>query len=121
MQLVTDMILPRLPLEDPGFTADPTARLEAARAEHPWLARCDSGVVVHGYQAARDLMQMDEVMGPAYDLVVSVYDAEDSDWTRFMTTQVANRTGPDHSRLRGAVAHAGQSYSHRHRDGCAPP
>ncbi len=106
MQLVTDMILPSLPLEDPGFTADPTARLEAARAEHPWLARCDSGVVVHGYQAARDLMQMDAVMGPAYDLLVSVYGAEDSDWTRFMTTQVANRTGPDHSRLRGAVAHA---------------
>jgi cytochrome P450 len=106
MQSVTDMALPVLPLEDPAFTADPTARLEAARAEHPWLARCDSGLVVHGYQAAKDLMLMDDKMGPAYDLLVAVYGAEDNDWARFMTKQVANRVGPEHSRLRGSVAHA---------------
>ena len=105
-QIVTEMTLPHLPVEDPSFAADPTAILEAARARHPWLARSDSGIVVHGYQAAKDLMAMDDKMGPAYDMLVSIYGAEEQDWTRFMTTQVANRTGAEHSRLRGSVAAA---------------
>ena len=38
--------LPLLPIDTPEFSADPQPFLEAARAQHPWLARFTQGYVV---------------------------------------------------------------------------
>ncbi len=104
--LVTEMPLPTLAIEQPAMSANSTPGLEAARREHPWLARSDSGLVVHGYEAARDLMMMDDKMIPSFDMMTTIYGSDGGDWTRFMVEQLANRTGADHSRLRNSVAAA---------------
>lgn len=67
MQIVTDLVLPHLPLEDPSFAVDPMPYIEAARRQHPWLAKCDFGYVVHEYQAIRDLSYMDDKFRPSMD------------------------------------------------------
>ena len=67
MQIVTDLVLPHLPLEDPSFAVDPMPYIEAARRQHPWLAKCDFGYVIHEYQAIRDLSYMDDKFRPSMD------------------------------------------------------
>src|ERR1700756_4189886 len=106
MRRLSELDLPELPIDGAEFSADPMRFLEPARRQHPWLAKFSKGYVVHGYEAARDLLYMDEKMGPHFSGLVEYYGAEDSDWGRFMRDQVATTYGPRHDRLRASVAAA---------------
>ena len=59
--------------------------LEPARARHPWLARFSKGYVVHGLEAARDLLYLDDRMGPHFAGLIEHYGAEETDWGRSWT------------------------------------
>lgn len=106
MRQLAELDLPELPIDGAEFSADPMPFLEAARQRHPWLARFSKGYVVHGYEAAHQLLYMDEKMGPHFSGLVEYYRAEDTDWARFMRDQVATTYGPRHDRLRASVAAA---------------
>ena len=60
LELLTENPIPTMPVETPEFSAKPWPYLEAARREHPWLARFSLGYIVHGYQACCDLLADDE-------------------------------------------------------------
>jgi cytochrome P450 len=117
MPLVSDLDLPELPIEGAEFSADPMRFLEPARARHPWLARFSKGYVVHGLEATRTLLYRDDRMGPHFSGLVEYYDAEDTDWGRFMRDQVATNSGPRHDRLRASVAAA---FTPRHANRTRP-
>lgn len=115
--LVSDLDLPELPIETAEFSANPMRFLEPARAKHPWLAKFSKGYVVHGLEAARELLYMDDRMGPHFSGLVEYYDAEGTDWARFMRDQVATNSGPRHERLRRSVATA---FTPRHANRTRP-
>jgi cytochrome P450 len=117
MPLASDLDLPELPLESAEFSADPMRFLEPARARHPWLARFSKGYVVHGLEAARELLYRDDRMGPHFSGLIEYYGAEDTDWARFMGDQVATISGPRHDRLRRSVAAA---FTPRHANAMRP-
>ncbi len=98
--------LPVLPVETPQFAENPNPYLEAARREHPWLARFSQGYVVHGYQALCDLFQDDENLVQGLGAVVDFYGVRGTMWARFMEEIVISRSGPAHARLRSSVARA---------------
>lgn len=98
--------LPTLPVETPEFSADPDPFLEAARREHPWLARFSQGYVVHGFEAAFDLFADDENLVPGLGSVVDFYGVRGTMWARFMEEIVISQSGPTHARLRASVASA---------------
>lgn len=106
MRRLSEIDLPELPIDGMEFSADPMRFLEPARRRHPWLARFSKGYVVHGYEAAHDLLYMDDRMGPHFAGLIEYYGAEDTDWARFMRDQVATTYGPRHDRLRASVAAA---------------
>lgn len=106
MDTVAETSLPVLPVETPEFSADPDRFLEAARREHPWLARFSQGYVVHGYQACADLMADDRNLICGFGPVIDFYGVRGSMWARFMEEIVISQSGPAHARLRGSVAHA---------------
>ena len=60
MSSVTELPLPFLAMEEPGFAADPFPQFAAARAQHPWLAKSAFGYVVTEYSAIKDLLSMDD-------------------------------------------------------------
>ena len=101
-----DLDLGFMPIEDPDFAKDPYPATAAARARHPWLARCEVGYVVHGYQAIKDLMWMDDRLRTSNDAVVAIMGAGDTRWGQHINRQILARSGPDHARLRGSVAEA---------------
>lgn len=115
--LAADLDLPDLPIESAEFSADPMRFLEPARVRHPWLARFSKGYVVHGLEAARELLYMDDRMGPHFSGLVEYYGAEDTDWGRFMRDQIATNSGPRHARLRASVAAA---FTPRHANRTRP-
>ena len=39
-QSLKDLALGSMPIEDSSFATDPMPYLEAARRQHPWLAKC---------------------------------------------------------------------------------
>jgi len=106
MQLITEIALPHLPVDDPRFHSDPMPFVEAARSQHPWLARFNSGYVVHGYQALKDLAFMDDKLEMGLSSVVDFYRAQGTPWARFMLEMMQSKTGDEHRRLRGCVAKA---------------
>ena len=106
MNMVTDAALPVLPVELPEFSANPDPYLEAARREHPWLARFSQGFIVHGHQASADLMANDEQLRPGLGGIVDHYGVRGSMWGRFMDEMVLNASGETHTRLRASVARA---------------
>jgi cytochrome P450 len=106
MTVVTQMALPRVPAEDPAFGRDPQPFIEAARGEHPWLARCASGYLVFGYHALRDLHIMDDKLRPSFGDVAVFYGAEQTGWGRFMRELLLAISGEKHTRIRGNVNHA---------------
>lgn len=106
MRRLSELDLPELPIDGPEFSADPMRFLEPARRRHPWLARFSKGYVVHGFEAAHQLLYMDEKMGPHFAGLIEHYGAEETDWARFMRDQVATTYGPRHDRLRASVAAA---------------
>lgn len=106
MPSVDSLSLPHLPLEDPAFAMDPTPFVAAARNEHPWLARCSAGYVVHEYKAIRDLTYMDDKMRPSMDGITEIMGAKGTPWGNFMDNLMLAKTGEDHVRIRSSVAGA---------------
>jgi cytochrome P450 len=104
MQPTPASSLPLLPVETEAFAADPNPFLEAARAEHPWLARFSQGYVVHGYDALADLLADGENLAPGLGAIIDYYDVRGTMWARFMEEIVISRHGPEHARLRASVA-----------------
>jgi cytochrome P450 len=98
--------LPLLPIDTPEFSADPQPFLEAARAQHPWLARFSQGYAVHGYDAHVDLLADDENLIPGLGPIVDFYGMRGTLWGRFMEEMVLSATGDLHTRLRASVQHA---------------
>lgn len=109
--------LPLLPVETPEFAANPDPFLIAARRQHPWLARFSQGYVVHGYDAVCALMGDDVNLAPGFGPILDFYDVRGTMWARFMEEIVISRTGAQHARLRGSVAHA---FTPRHANQVRP-
>lgn len=108
MQFVTDLQLPLLALEDPELAANPMPAVEWARQQHPWLARSSlGGYIVHGYDAVREILYMDEHLRPNFEGIVELYGADkDWPWSRFMQEMMLAAHGETHQRLRSSVAAA---------------
>ncbi|MEZ5737474.1 MAG: cytochrome P450 [Novosphingobium sp.] len=106
MQTITDMSLPYLPMEEPGFAENPWPDLKAVREQHPWLARCAFGYVVHQYDAMRDLLYLDRNLVGAYEDVVDAMEARGTPWGRFQMESLLASTGEDHKRIRAVLAPA---------------
>jgi cytochrome P450 len=104
MRPLTELPLPYLAIEDAEFAKDPFARFNAARAEHPWLAKTAHGYIVTEYAAIRDLLGMDAQMRPPHEVIVAVMQAEGSRWARFQLESVMAATGAAHNRIRDVVA-----------------
>ena len=104
MRSITDLPLPELPINEPGFAADPAARFAAARRDHPWLARAPIGYVVTELAAAKDLLGQDDRLRIAVDEVVAVMGAEDARWGGWMKRLMIAQTGDLHRRLRDSLA-----------------
>ena len=98
--------IPILPVETPEFSANPDSYLQAARREHPWLARFSQGYVVHGYQATADLLADNQNLVPGFGPVIDYYGVRGTMWARFMEEIVISQSGPTHTRLRASVANA---------------
>jgi cytochrome P450 len=106
MPLVSEMALPELPIHQADFTADPEPYMAAARARHPWLARCELGYLVHGHQAIADLMPMDDKLTPSMEGIVGLYGGHGTEWGRFQQEQILGRWGEAHLRIRNSAAEA---------------
>jgi cytochrome P450 len=110
MQVVSEMSLPTLPVHEASFTANPMPYVEEARLQHPWLAKFKDGYIVHGYQATKDLIYMDDKLRPARDGIVQIYGAQGTPWGRFMGKMLLAQRGEEHARIRGS---AGSSFTPR--------
>lgn len=106
MEPPAETSIPTLPVETPEFCANPYPYLDAARREHPWLARFSQGYIVHGYQACCDLLADDENLLPGLGSLIDFYGVQGTMWARFMEEIVISRSGPEHARLRASVRHA---------------
>jgi cytochrome P450 len=116
MQAIGDLKLPRLPMEDADFAANPWPHLAAAREQHPWLATCAFGYAVHQYGAMRDLLRLDHSMTGAYDNVVDIMQARGTPWGRFQQESLLAQKGDSHRRIRSAIAAAfTQQQANQHR------
>ena len=104
MQPVAALTLPHLPVEEPAFAANPMPYIEAARRQHPWLARCNVGYVVHEYQAIHDLTYMDDKFRPSMDSITEIMGARGTSWGQFMDDLMLAKTGEEHARIRNSVA-----------------
>jgi cytochrome P450 len=96
----------KLPWNTPEMAADPYPYIEAARRQHPWLAKTDEGYVVTGYQAIRDLMDLDaqDKLRASFDGIIEILGAKDTPWGRFTSEQMLALVGDDHKRLRDTFA-----------------
>lgn len=117
MELASEMRLPELPVESPEFAANPYPDLEAARSQHPWLARFSGGYVAHGYRSVGDLHADCENLLPGYGPVPDFYDVHDTMWGRFWRDMLPALSGETHKRLRDSVAHA---FTPRHANAVRP-
>ena len=106
MTVTAETAIPIMPVETPEFAADPQPFLEAARREHPWLARFSQGYVVHGYQACADLLADNTNMTCGFGPIIDIYQVRGTMWARFMEQTLISDYSPSHARLRGSVAHA---------------
>lgn len=106
MQPVTELILPTLPVETLEFSANPYPYLEAARRQHPWLARFSQGYVVHGYKATQELLGDDAHLISDNSGIVDYYGEHGTMWGRYMEEMMLARSGAEHTRLRSSVAKA---------------
>jgi cytochrome P450 len=106
MSPVAELTLPALPVTDPAFEADPIPYIDAARAQHPWLARCDFGYFIHGYQAIKDIIMMESRIEPSHLPAVQHYQAEGTPWAKYMLEMLLNIGGEKHKRIRDSVGDA---------------
>ena len=96
----------KLPWNTPELAADPYPFFEAARKKHRWLAKTDEGYVVIGYQAIRDLMELDreDKLRPSFDGIIEILGAKDTPWGRFTAEQMLALSGAEHKVLRDTFA-----------------
>lgn len=96
----------KLPWNTPELAANPYPHFEAARKKHPWLAKTDEGYVVTGYQAIRDLMELDreDKLRPSFDGIIEILGARDTPWGRFTAEQMLALSGAEHKVLRDTFA-----------------
>jgi len=101
-----ELDLYHLPWNTPELAADPYPYFDAARRKHPWLAKADEGYVVIGYQAIRDLMDLDrdDKLRPSFDGIIQILGAENTPWGRFTAEQMLALGGAEHRRLRDTFA-----------------
>ena len=93
-----------LPMATPEFAADLYYFVEEARKVHPWIARCENGYCVFEYDAARELMWMDDKMRPSFDGVIDIMGAHGSPWGRFVGEQMIALPAREHRLLRDTFA-----------------
>jgi len=117
MNVAREMPLPFLPVDSAELTANPYPYLDAARAEHPWLARFAEGYIVHSYKAVSELLADDENLLPGFGPVVDFYSVHGTMWARFWEDMLPSVSGEKHKRLRGSVAHA---FTPRHANQVRP-
>jgi cytochrome P450 len=116
MTNIADLALPTLPMESEDFSSNPWPYLAAAREQHPWLASCAFGYVVHQFDAMRELLVKDENLDGAYSDVVDILKAQDTQWGRFQQDSLLARTGEQHKRVRDLLAPAfTPQQANRHR------
>lgn len=106
MQSLTSLALLYLPIEDPAFAVNPWPYFEAARRQHPWLAKCDVGYIVHEFHAMRDLAFMDDKFHPSMESITEIMGAKGTPWGDFMDNLMLAKSGDEHMRLRRSVASA---------------
>lgn len=96
----------KLPWNTPELAANPYPYFEAARKKHPWLAKTEEGYVITGYQAIRDLMEMDrdDKLRPSFDGIIEILGAKDTPWGRFTAEQMLALSGAEHKVLRDTFA-----------------
>lgn len=99
-----EMDLPYLPMESREFGQDPMRYFAAVREKHPWLAKSDSGYVVHQLRAIRDLLIKDDCMRTSFDGIVELMGAKNTPWGRFTEEQMLAHSGASHKRLRELLA-----------------
>ncbi len=105
MQSVTEMTLPLVPILDPAMSTDPFSFIEAARKQHPWLARTDTGhLLVHEYQAIKDLSYMDDKFRPSMAEISEFMGGKGGAAAEFFDNTMLARQPPVHTRLRNSVA-----------------
>ena len=105
-QALGDLSLYYLPMEDKAFAEGPWPYFDAARAQHPWLARCQFGTVVHQLDAIKDLLLKDDSMRTAHEQIVQLMDAHGTPWGRFQEEMILAYSGDAHKRLRTVLAPA---------------
>ncbi len=104
MDKLQEMDLPYVPMEQENFSAEALAQFASAREQHPWIARCAFGYVVHEHGAIEDLLRMDEQMCPSFDNIIEAMGAQDTPWGRFTEVQLLAHTGDSHRRMRDILA-----------------
>jgi cytochrome P450 len=104
MRSITELSLPYLAIGSPEFAKDPFAQFNAARAEHPWLAKTDYGYVITEYAAIKDLLGMDSQMRPPHEVIIGALNAKGSRFERFQLESVLAIHNADHKRIRDVVA-----------------
>ena len=102
--LISDLDLYHLAWETRDFSADPYTELEAARAQHPWLATVTGGYAVHDLAAIRDLLIQDDKLRTSFDGIVDIMNAKGTAWGRFAEEQMIAMPDREHAVLRGAFA-----------------
>jgi cytochrome P450 len=103
-QRLDELDLYHLAWNEPSFAADPYSQIEAARAKHPWLAKCDEGYVIFEYQAIRDLLVQDDKFRPSFDGIVEIMGAKGTPWGRFTAEQMIAMPAKEHSLMRTTFA-----------------
>src|SRR5262245_11323530 len=104
MQSVTELILPRLAIDDPEFAKDPFSRFAEARRQHSWLAKSDFGFVITGYVEIRDMLSMDDKFRQPHAGVVDIMKAQGTKWGDFQVNTFHAHSGGKHDRIREVVA-----------------
>jgi cytochrome P450 len=105
MQSVTELKLPVVPILDPAMWADPLPFIARARKEHSWLGRTDTGhILVHEYQAIKDLSYMDDKFRPSMMEISEFMGGKGGAAAEFFDNTMLARQPPEHTRLRNSVA-----------------
>ena len=106
MQDIAELELVRLPVDEQAFRRDPMPWIRKAREQHSWLATTDYGYFVHGYEAIKDLIYMDDKLRPSYEELIEYYGVQGTPWAKFQVEQLIGHTDDKHRRIRMSVGDA---------------
>jgi cytochrome P450 len=106
MSSIHELELSYLPIEEPAFAVDPMPYFEAARQQHPWLARCSVGFLVTEFKAMDEILRQDTKLRMSSPEIVDLMGARGTGWGRFTEEMMLSKSGADHARLRNSVASA---------------